>query len=57
VQFVIDSALAAQGSLNCHPLVNTGTTRIATEDLFRFLRETGHEPRVVPLSEPAADTA
>jgi Ala-tRNA(Pro) deacylase len=50
VSILIDAALAAQTELNCHPLVNTGTTRIATADLLRFLRETGHEPRIMPIS-------
>jgi Ala-tRNA(Pro) deacylase len=52
VAVLIDAALAAQTELNCHPLVNTGTTRIATADLMRFLVETGHEPRIVPISGP-----
>jgi Ala-tRNA(Pro) deacylase len=55
VEFLVDAALAAQDSLNCHPLVNTGTTRIATADLVRFLRQTGHEPRILPLSGSAVD--
>jgi Ala-tRNA(Pro) deacylase len=54
VSILIDAALAAQTELNCHPLVNTGTTRIATADLLRFLRETGHEPRILPISGPDA---
>jgi Ala-tRNA(Pro) deacylase len=54
VSILIDAALAAQTELNCHPLVNTGTTRIATADLLRFLRETGHEPRIMPISGPEA---
>ena len=52
VSILIDAALAAQTELNCHPLVNTGTTRIATADLLRFLNETGHEPRIVSISGP-----
>lgn len=56
VAVLLDRTLAEQDNLNFHPLVNTGTTRIATADLLRFLRETGHEPRVLDLSgpEPAA---
>ena len=52
VSILIDAALAAQTDLNCHPLVNTRTTRLATADLIRFLRETGHEPRIFPISGP-----
>jgi Ala-tRNA(Pro) deacylase len=57
VEVLIDAPLAAFEHINCHPLVNTGTTQIAWPDLLRFLRATGHEPRILPLSgpEPAAD--
>jgi Ala-tRNA(Pro) deacylase len=57
VTILIDAALAAQKEINCHPLVNTGTTRIATADLLRFLGETGHEPRIMPISGPDPDAA
>jgi Ala-tRNA(Pro) deacylase len=55
VSVVIDEALMADGSVNCHPLVNTATTNIACEDLLRFIRSTGHEPSVMALT--AVDTA
>jgi Ala-tRNA(Pro) deacylase len=57
VAVLIDAALAAQDTMNCHPLVNTRTTRLAVADLLRFLRETGHEPRILPVSGPAPDRA
>jgi Ala-tRNA(Pro) deacylase len=40
--------------LNYHPLVNTRTTAIARDDLVKFLRATGHEPRIVAVSGQAA---
>ncbi len=49
VTVVLDAALMANERLNFHPLVNTMTTGLASADLFRFLRATGHEPVVVPL--------
>jgi Ala-tRNA(Pro) deacylase len=52
VAILIDAALASLDELNCHPLTNTRTTRLATADLLRFLRETGHEPRILPISGP-----
>jgi Ala-tRNA(Pro) deacylase len=52
---VVDEALMAEDSVNCHPLENTATTNIASNDLLRFIRSTGHDPSVVALS--AADTA
>lgn len=50
VQMVIDEALMTHDSLNCHPLENTATTNIAREDLLRFIRATGHEPKIITLT-------
>ncbi len=50
VTVVIDASLAAADTVNCHPLVNTATTTIASRDLLAFLRSTGHEPLVVSLA-------
>jgi Ala-tRNA(Pro) deacylase len=50
VTVVLDKALTASDRLNCHPLVNTATTTIATRDLLAFLSATGHEPLIVPIS-------
>jgi Ala-tRNA(Pro) deacylase len=54
VEVILDAALMRQDPLNFHPLQNTMTTRIKAEDLLRFLRATGHEPRIVALSEAAS---
>jgi Ala-tRNA(Pro) deacylase len=50
VRVVIDAALMTFDSINCHPLENTATTNIAREDLLRFIRACGHEPRIMALS-------
>ena len=50
VNVVIDEALMADDSVNCHPLENTATTNIACQDLLRFIRSTGHEPRIMVLT-------
>lgn len=50
VAVVLDAALMQHGTINCHPLVNTMTTSIAREDLVKFLRSTGHEPRIERVS-------
>lgn len=50
VQIVLDVALFEQATLNFHPLVNTMTTAIASEDLMKFLRATGHTPRIEAVS-------
>ncbi|HSI39353.1 MAG TPA: YbaK/EbsC family protein [Xanthobacteraceae bacterium] len=49
VTVVLDAALMRHAVVNCHPLVNTATTSIASVDLLRFLRATGREPLVLEL--------
>lgn len=46
---VVDEALIGFDEVNCHPLVNSATTRIATTDLIRFMEACGHVPRILPL--------
>ncbi len=55
VRVVFDQELMGHDTVNCHPLENTATTNIARDDLLRFIRATGHEPRVVRLGRPGAD--
>ncbi len=50
VMVVVDQALMSFAEVNCHPLVNTATTRLATSDLIRFIKACGHEPLIVPLA-------
>jgi Ala-tRNA(Pro) deacylase len=52
VAVVLDAALMEHATLNFHPLVNTMTTSIGREDLLKFLRSTGHEPRIERVSSP-----
>jgi Ala-tRNA(Pro) deacylase len=49
VSVIIDKNLTHFESVNCHPLENTATTNIALADLLRFIRDTGHEPRIAIL--------
>jgi Ala-tRNA(Pro) deacylase len=51
VTVALDAALMEESRLNFHPLVNTRTTGLASDDLVRFLRSTGHEPLLVGLAE------
>jgi Ala-tRNA(Pro) deacylase len=53
VSVILDERLLRHRQLNFHPLENTATTTIATEDLLAFLRATGHPPRVLPVSGTA----
>ena len=50
VSVVVDERLMRYENINCHPLVNTATTRIARDDLIAFMRACGHEPRVANLT-------
>lgn len=46
---VFDAALMAHETVNAHPMRNTATTNIARDDLLRFIRDCGHEPRILEL--------
>jgi Ala-tRNA(Pro) deacylase len=54
VTLVLDGELARAATVNCHPLVNTATTTIATGDLLKFLKATGHQPMIVDLPRAIA---
>ncbi|MGI9422198.1 MAG: prolyl-tRNA synthetase associated domain-containing protein [Hyphomicrobiaceae bacterium] len=47
---IVDETLMKFETINCHPLVNTATTAIGRDDLLRFIRECGHEPRIMSLN-------
>lgn len=49
---ILDKAMMDQEWLNYHPLRNDATTSIRAADLLAFIRATGHEPRIVGVSEP-----
>jgi Ala-tRNA(Pro) deacylase len=55
VAVVLDAAMLEHDVLNYHPLTNTMTTTIARDGLLEFLRATGHEPRIAPVSLPTVD--
>lgn len=57
VSVVLDAAMMRHDVLNFHPLINTMTTSIAAPDLVAFLKATGHEPRILPLSDEAQTRA
>jgi Ala-tRNA(Pro) deacylase len=50
VAVVIDAALMAFAEVNCHPLENTATTRLASQELIRFVESCGHRPLILPLA-------
>ena len=50
VTVVLDAKLMAHASINAHPLTNSMTTTVARDDLVKFLRATGHEPRTLAVA-------
>lgn len=50
VTFAIDQRLLEHEKINCHPLVNTATTTILSNDLLSFAKACNHPPMVVDLS-------
>jgi Ala-tRNA(Pro) deacylase len=54
VQVVVDNKIWEAQAVLCHPLVNTSTLVVPSDDFRRFLDVTGHPARV--LSVPLRDT-
>jgi Ala-tRNA(Pro) deacylase len=53
ISVVVDAALMRYEVINCHPLENTATTAIGRDDLLKFMRASGHEPRIVEIAAPS----
>ena len=51
VTVILDADMMRHERLNYHPLENTATTNIAREDLLRFIRTCGREPRILAVTE------
>ncbi len=51
VTAILDEGMLHNGPLNFHPLRNDRTSAIASADLVRFLRSSGHEPLIAALPE------
>jgi Ala-tRNA(Pro) deacylase len=52
VTIILDADMMRHERLNYHPLENTATTNISRQDLLRFIRSCGHEPRIVAVASP-----
>jgi Ala-tRNA(Pro) deacylase len=50
VTVILDADMMRHERLNYHPLANTATTNIARDDLVRFIRSCGHEPRIMAVA-------
>jgi Ala-tRNA(Pro) deacylase len=51
VAVCLDRTILEGAEIHCHPLVNTMTTTVQPDGLLRFLRSTGHEPRLIDIPE------
>ncbi|MGI9412537.1 MAG: prolyl-tRNA synthetase associated domain-containing protein [Hyphomicrobiales bacterium] len=49
VAVVLEERLMAHDVLNFHPLTNAATTSIRPDDLLRFIRACGHEPKIMAV--------
>lgn len=54
VTVVLDAVMLEQNPVNYHPMRNDRTTAIAPEDLVRFVKASGHTPKIVPIPEKTA---
>ena len=57
VTVVLDETLMRHEIINAHPLTNTMTTSLARDGLVRFLKSTGHPPRIVAVAGPGPASA
>jgi Ala-tRNA(Pro) deacylase len=55
VRVFIDRSVMGTGAIHCHPLVNDMTVALQPDDLVRFLRATGHEPKLIDIPERPAE--
>lgn len=49
VNVILDAKMMEHDIVNYHPLENTATTSIGTQDLVQFIESCGHQPRIVPV--------
>ena len=50
VRLVLDGGLFDHELVNFHPLTNTATTAVRSQDLDRFVRALGYEPQIVDFA-------
>ncbi|MEL7490610.1 MAG: prolyl-tRNA synthetase associated domain-containing protein [Pseudomonadota bacterium] len=51
-EMIVDEALMRFDRVWFHPVENTASTAVTPQDLLKFLRLCGHEPRLTDLSAP-----
>ncbi len=52
VNVLLQRAMVKNTLLNYHPLVNTATTTIRSQDLLKFINACGHTAQIVSLAAP-----
>ncbi|USG61570.1 prolyl-tRNA synthetase associated domain-containing protein [Sneathiella marina] len=52
VTVVLEARMMEMDMLNFHPLINSMTTQISSQDLRRFISDCGHAPIIVNLDNP-----
>jgi Ala-tRNA(Pro) deacylase len=55
VSVILDAQMMKADSVCYHPLDNAQTIALSPADLLKFLRHTGHEPRIIDLTPAAPD--
>ena len=53
VSVILDAAMMQHDVLNFHPLENTATTTISSDGLLAFVRDCGHEAKILNVSADA----
>jgi Ala-tRNA(Pro) deacylase len=51
VNVILGKKMMDHQILNYHPLENTATTSINSQDLLKFIKSCGHDPQIVDLEE------
>lgn len=55
VSVIIDQVMMEADAVNVHPMDNAMTVSIAPKDLMRFFAHTGHDAKIVDLTDAAPD--
>lgn len=51
-EVAVDAALLSWPAVWFHPLENNASTAVAPDDLLKFIRACGFEPRIIDLAQP-----
>ena len=57
IKLVLDESMMKADIVNYHPLINTMTLGLSPDGLITFIKDCGHDPLIVDLSQASPDTA